>query len=195
MDGSVFYFLGGALVLSALVLAAIGIRGKSSFPPSKSAMAGILGLFALLVAGTAAYAIANASEEQDNRNKERAQEQQAQTEVSGSEAAQGAPAGGQPAKPATASLDLTSPADGQTMFEPGELAASAGVVTLTYDNPSPVTHNLALEDSEGKVLRQSEDVTDGTVALTLNLVPGQYTYFCSIPGHRQAGMEGTLQVK
>src|SRR5262245_2764094 len=88
MDGSVFYFAGGALVASALVLSFIGVRGKDSFPPSKGAMAGILAVFALIVAGTGAYAIANAEEEQDHRESEQAEEQQqAENEVAGGQQA------------------------------------------------------------------------------------------------------------
>ena len=29
---------------------------------------------------------------------------------------------------------------------------------------------------------------------SLKLAPGNYTFYCSVPGHRQAGMEGTLSV-
>ena len=34
----------------------------------------------------------------------------------------------------------------------------------------------------------------GSKTLTLTLKPGKYTFYCTVPGHRQAGMEGTLNV-
>jgi uncharacterized cupredoxin-like copper-binding protein len=47
----------------------------------------------------------------------------------------------------------------------------------------------------GKTLGATPVFTGGTKAVTLNLKPGTYKFFCSVPGHRQAGMEGTLTVK
>jgi uncharacterized cupredoxin-like copper-binding protein len=35
----------------------------------------------------------------------------------------------------------------------------------------------------------------GSKTLAVTLKPGTYKFYCSVPGHRQAGMEGTLEVK
>ena len=208
MDGSLFYFLGGALVLAALGLAAVGIRSTDSFPRSKGQMAGVLAVFAAIVAGTATFAVANARQEQDKRNEEQAKE--AAKAEQGVAASEQAPAGGEAAaggggaaaKPpageppgAATTLDLTSPDDGSLVFDPDSLQASAGPVTLAYDNPSPVPHSIAIEDDEGKTLAESDQVAADTVEISAPLTPGQYTFYCTVPGHRESGMEGTLIVQ
>jgi hypothetical protein len=55
-----FYVLAAALVLSALSLAAVGIRNHETFPPSKGAMNALMAVFALLVAGTMITAVITA---------------------------------------------------------------------------------------------------------------------------------------
>ncbi len=74
------------------------------------------------------------------------------------------------------------------------LTTKAGSVTITMTNMSPIEHNVTIAEGS-KVLGATPTFTGGAKAVTLNLKPGKYTFYCSVPGHRQAGMEGTLVVK
>ena len=67
-------------------------------------------------------------------------------------------------------------------------------MTITMTNMSPLEHNVTIAEGS-KVLGATPTFAGGTKAVTLNLKPGKYTFYCSVPGHRQAGMEGTLVVK
>jgi len=66
-------------------------------------------------------------------------------------------------------------------------------VTIVMANMSPVEHNVTVAQGS-KVLGATPTFTGGTRTLSLKLKPGKYTFYCSVPGHRQAGMEGTLNV-
>jgi uncharacterized cupredoxin-like copper-binding protein len=58
-----------------------------------------------------------------------------------------------------------------------------------------LAHNFTLQEgTNGKVLGATPTFQGGTKTLTLNLKPGTYTYYCTVPGHRMAGMVGTLTV-
>jgi plastocyanin len=202
MDGSLFFWLGGALVVAALGIAAIGIRGKASFPPNRAVMVLGTAAFAAIVVGTTAYAVVNAQEEQEHRDKELAEEEATAAEE---EAPPPSP-GGQPQQvnpdeppppPSSASaLAVTSPDDGGLIFEPGGLETTAGNVTITYSNPSPVPHSLAVESADGNVLGETEVFSGGEQEVTIDaLAPGEYVFFCTVPGHREGGMEGDLTVQ
>jgi plastocyanin len=79
-------------------------------------------------------------------------------------------------------------------FDKESLTAKAGKVTIDFDNPAPLEHNVVIEQ-DGKELAGFEPIAEAEESLTAELKPGTYTYFCSVPGHREAGMEGTLTVK
>jgi plastocyanin len=70
----------------------------------------------------------------------------------------------------------------------------AGKVTIVFTNMSPVPHNVTVATSAGKVLGATPTFMGGTKNLVLSIAPGTYTYYCSVPGHEQAGMQGTLTV-
>ena len=68
-------------------------------------------------------------------------------------------------------------------------------MTVDFTNPQPLTHDVAIEDSSGKTIGKTELVAEGSDSTAVDLKPGAYTFFCTVPGHREAGMEGTLTVK
>jgi plastocyanin len=90
---------------------------------------------------------------------------------------------------------LENPADasGALRFQKDSLEAPAGEITLVMENPSSVEHNIAVKDGgideKGEIVGQGE-----TSEVTVNLEAGEYTFYCSVPGHEAAGMEGTLTV-
>jgi plastocyanin len=80
------------------------------------------------------------------------------------------------------------------MFTTSSLSAKAGKVTIDFTNSSPLAHNFTLASSSGTVLGATPTFKGGTKTLTVDLKAGTYTYYCSVPGHRAAGMQGTLKV-
>ena len=98
--------------------------------------------------------------------------------------------GGGAAAGATA-LALQADPTGQLKFVESKLTAKAGEITITLTNASAVPHDVAIDGAPGV----SDQVQDGgTAELTVNLPAGTYEYYCTVPGHRQAGMVGTLTV-
>jgi uncharacterized cupredoxin-like copper-binding protein len=50
------------------------------------------------------------------------------------------------------------------------------------------------QGTSGPVVGATPTFQGGTKTLIVNLTPGTYTFFCSVPGHRAAGMQGMLSV-
>ena len=94
---------------------------------------------------------------------------------------------------------LTQAADpsGQLKFTKSSLAAKAGKVTIKFTNASQLPHNFTIQQgtSGAQVGATPTFSGGGTKTLTVTLKPGTYTFFCSVDGHRAAGMQGTLTVK
>ncbi|HEY2769519.1 MAG TPA: plastocyanin/azurin family copper-binding protein [Solirubrobacteraceae bacterium] len=92
---------------------------------------------------------------------------------------------------------LTEAADpsGQLKFTKSSLTAKSGKVTITFTNMASLGHNMTIQQgASGPVVGATPTFSGGSKTLTVNLKPGTYTFFCSVPGHRQAGMQGTLKV-
>jgi plastocyanin len=117
------------------------------------------------------------------------------TNESGSEAG----GGGKEAEGGTAgsggTLDFEADPNGGLAYTTKSATAKAGKVTVNFTNPQPISHDVAIEDSSGKEVGETEVIGEGSDSTVVNLKPGQYTFFCSVPGHRESGMEGELTVE
>jgi uncharacterized cupredoxin-like copper-binding protein len=92
-------------------------------------------------------------------------------------------------------LHLSADPGGALRFTSSSLKAKAGTVTLIMKNPSTagMEHAIAIEGNG--VNSAGETVSPGgTSTVTATLKKGTYTFFCPVPGHRQAGMVGKLTV-
>jgi plastocyanin len=92
-------------------------------------------------------------------------------------------------------LSLAANKEGQLEYTTKSLSAKAGEVTIAFTNEAAIEHDVQIESASGQRVGGVEPFSGGTKNVTLNLKPGTYKFFCSVPGHRQAGMEGTLTVQ
>jgi cytochrome c oxidase subunit 2 len=98
-----------------------------------------------------------------------------------------------PAPAQGAAIGLMVPGN-QLAFDKKALTAQAGKVVLSLKNDSPIPHNIAIKGNG--VNAKGPIVTGGSRStVTAELKAGTYTFYCSVPGHEQAGMHGTLTVK
>jgi plastocyanin len=94
-----------------------------------------------------------------------------------------------------ATVDFEADPSGALAYTTDSATAKAGKVTVNFTNSSPVPHDVALEDEAGETIAETEVLAEGSDSTTAELEPGEYKFFCTVPGHRQGGMEGTLTVK
>jgi mono/diheme cytochrome c family protein len=88
-------------------------------------------------------------------------------------------------------LQIDADPSGALAFTASEAFAPPGKIEFVMENPSPIDHNIALEDGpEGDVVGNG-----GTSRFSTTLKPGQYVYLCTVPGHAEGGMVGDLTVE
>src|SRR6266540_3944415 len=107
---------------------------------------------------------------------------------------------------ATTTFAVLNAADEQHKREAEEAAAktttaapAASTTTTSSTTTTPaaaatLNHDVCLEGSSGEI-GCSDMIAQGAASLSEDLKPGKYTFYCSVDGHRAAGMEGTLTVK
>jgi plastocyanin len=119
------------------------------------------------------------------------------TTTEGGEAAGGAAAteGGKKSGGGGSTVEFEADPNGGLAYTTDEATAKAGKVTIDFTNPQGLAHDVAIEDESGETIGKTELITESSTSTTLDLEPGTYTFYCTVPGHREAGMEGTLTVK
>jgi glucose/arabinose dehydrogenase len=90
-------------------------------------------------------------------------------------------------------IPISAPANGQIMFSTKTLTAKAGKDTFAFTNESSTPHNFTILQ-HAKVIGATPTFTRGVRVLTVNLAAGTYTFECTVPGHAQLGMKGTLTI-
>jgi plastocyanin len=99
-----------------------------------------------------------------------------------------------PAVEKNGQLNIPANPTGALAFEFNKATAKAGQVTLVMPNKAPIVHDISVKGAG--VSKQGPRVGNGgTSKVTVNLKPGTYTFYCSVPGHEAGGMKGTLTVK
>jgi plastocyanin len=89
---------------------------------------------------------------------------------------------------------LSADPTGALSFATSTASSPAGDVELIMSNPSTIAHGIAIQgagiNNIGQVVGDG-----GTSTAVATLRPGTYTFYCPVPGHREAGMHGTLTVR
>jgi plastocyanin len=195
-NATIFYICGGVLAVSAVLFSFAGLRFEK-FPGRLTPL--VVLWFVALIGAATTFGVLNGKNEQEARASEVAkageeftEEEESPVEVEKDQgSAKAKPeAGGQgPGGTLKLAADPT-----QIAFDTTALASKPGEVTIDFDNPAALEHNVAIEQ-DGKQIAVSETIGKGKTSVTADLAPGAYTFLCTVPGHAEAGMEGTLTIR
>jgi plastocyanin len=185
LAGVAFVFVAFSLLASMVIP-----RYRPDFPGRRNLRLFIAATIVLFIAMLGAVEVFAREEEEEEPREEAAAET---APPAGAEPA--SPPAAEPPPPAAAEeTTVENPADpSQLRFSKATLEAPAGTITLVMENPSQLEHNIAVRgegvDERGDVVGQGEEST-----VTVELEAGEYEFYCSVPGHDEAGMNGTLTV-
>jgi plastocyanin len=196
-NATVFYIIGGVLAVSAVVASFIGLRVEKF--PGRAAPVVVL-WFVILIGSATTFAVLNGKDEEEARAAENAKANKQFTKDEESPVESGKEAeGAEKAKPEAGAkgpggtLELAADPT-QILFDKTTLTSKPGKVTIDFTNPATLEHDVAIEQN-GKQLAVSETIGKGKTSVSADLEPGTYTFLCTVPGHAEAGMEGTLTVR
>jgi plastocyanin len=171
-----FYVAGGLLACWAVLVAGFGIT-HARFPGSGAKARLVVLISGALVAATVTSAVATAGEGE---------------EAGGAGEGPGRPAGAAP--PPSSAVQLAADPEGQLAFDKKRVVVKAGAISIRLTNESPLPHNVRIA-TDGKTLATTKTIQRATTTLSAQVPPGEYVFYCAVPGHREGGMEGTLTAR
>jgi len=201
-NGDLFYVCGIALAVSAVLISLVGLKVKD-FPGRAFPL--VILWFAILIGGAATFSVLHAKDEERHKAAEFEEagekfEAEGNDEAAGEAAAEGeaaAPAEEQAKGEGASGPGGTIPlaADvSELAYDKPSIGSKPGKVTIDFTNPSALEHDVAIE-ADGEEIAGSELIAESNTSVSTELAAGTYTFFCTVPGHREAGMEGELTVK
>ena len=91
-------------------------------------------------------------------------------------------------------LEIDADPNGQLAYLVSSAKATAGPLLLSSKNASATPHDIAIQgpgvDDKGEIVSNG-----GISKVSVKLGRGTYDFFCTVPGHRQAGMQGQITVR
>jgi plastocyanin len=181
-----FFIAAGLLVAWALFVSAVGIR-STKFPASNNQGRAAMAITAVLVIFAAAMAVYTAKTPPGAPPYRTGAITNGVTPT----ATPVTPA----SKPTNGPIKLAADPSGQLAYNTKAITAASSNVKIDFTNSSPLMHNVTIANAAGKVLGKTPTFEGGSHTLSVHLAPGTYTFYCSVPGHEQAGMKGTLTVR
>ena len=193
LNGTAFYVLGICLATLAVAVTAIGLRDSKAFSSNTAARVGIL-VFMVLVVGTVTFAVRYSRNEQTDRRAKLAAEEKQQGATPAPGPSQPPAQGKQPTVKGPGGTVKLAADPTQIAYTSKALSSKPGKVTIDFNNPAPIQHDVAIAKGSQE-LAKSPLISQSSTSVSADLAPGKYVFYCTVPGHRQAGMQGTLTVK
>ena len=187
-----FYIAGAVFAAWAVLLSFLGLS-RASFPGGRRGQGAVVGISVLLAAVAIGTAIGTASTEKPENKKVVEAGAVKPAAVAPKAAATGGTAAPATRPAAAAPLALAADPSGALKYDKKALSAKAGKVTIAFTNASQVGHDVTIAKGPTK-LAGTNVITNSKASVSVSLKPGAYVFYCSVPGHRQAGMQGTLTV-
>jgi plastocyanin len=186
-----YYVLGIAFVVWALVMTALGLT-REGFPPSPSSGRAMIALSATIAVG-ALVALLLTTDREHPREEAKAEAAEKKAEAREGGAPAQAPEGGAAPAPAKGGGNVQVAEKEYSIALAGGTDLEPGSYKFAVSNVGKIQHDLAVENGGEKKTPLIDPGKKTTLAVDLK--PGKYKLYCTVPGHEQLGMKAEVTVK